>query len=157
MSLGRYVSDLEVGDVLRPVTYVMTPFVVREYCHGVDEIAEEFHCAVPGFPDQLVVPTLCHIDKIRLYNENCPEGPGPHARIHYQYHARHHKLIPVGATLICSGTVARRYEKRGRIYLDTEIELREADTGELVISYNDTVCLGFSPGSESLTVGSEAQ
>ncbi|MDR1212594.1 MAG: MaoC family dehydratase N-terminal domain-containing protein [Propionibacteriaceae bacterium] len=150
MSTGRYVSDLEVGDILAPVTYVMSPFIVREYCHGVDEIAEEFHRPAPGFPGQLAPPTLTHIDKIRIYKANCPDGPGPHARIHYQFHARCHRLVPVGAELTCSGRVARRYEKKGRVYVDTDIELRLTATDELLISYQDTVILGYSPGSEPL-------
>lgn len=148
MALGRYTSDLEVGDVFEPVNYVMTPFIVREYCHGVDEIAEEFHRPVDGFPGQLVPPTLAHIDKIRLYQKNCPQGPGPHARIHYQFHSQQHRLVPVGVELTCSGTVARRYEKKDRTYVETEIELRETATGELLTSYTDTVILGYTPGSE---------
>jgi hypothetical protein len=139
------VSDLEVGDVLEPVRYVMTPFVVREYCHGVDEVAEEFHRVVPDVGQQLVPPPLAHIDKIRLVNKNCPEGPGPTARIHYQFHSKQHKLVEVGADLTCSGHVARRYEKKGRVYLEMEIEVRETETNELVTSYWDTAILNFSP------------
>lgn len=147
MPTGRYVSDLVVGDALEPVTYAMTPFIVREYCHGVDEHAEEFHRAIEPFDAQLAPPTLTHIDKIRLLKENCPEGPGPNARIHYQFHSRHHRPIPVGATLTAQGTVARRYEKKGRTYLEMEIEVRETETGELVMSYHDTAILNYSPGA----------
>ena len=148
MTFGRYVSDLEVGDELKSVTYVMTPYVVREYCHGVGETAEEFHRALPEFGGQLVPPPLAHIDKIRLIKENCPDGPGPNARIHYEFRTKQHKLTPVGASLTCSGVVARRYEKKGRTYLDMEIEVRETDTGELVITYQDTALLSYSPAAE---------
>lgn len=147
MSTGRYVSDLEVGDTLRPVTYEMTPFIVREYCHGVGETAEEFHRPLEPFGQQLVPPTLTHIDKIRLIKENCPDGPGPDARIHYQFHSRHHKLIPVGARLTARGEVARRYEKKGRTYLVMEITVVEEDTGDLVMTYSDTAILNFSPAA----------
>lgn len=147
MTVDRYVSDLEEGDVLRPVSYVMTPFVVREYCHGVDEFAEEFHRALPEFGVQLVPPTLAHIDKIRLIKENCPGGPGPTARIHYQFHSRQHRAIPVGVSLTCSGHVARRYEKKGRTYLEMAIELRETASGELLVTYLDTAILNYSPSS----------
>jgi hypothetical protein len=155
MTVGRYVSDLQVGDELKPVTYVMTPFVVREYCHGVGETAEEFHRALPEAGAQLVPPPLAHIDKIRLINENCPGGPGPHARIHYQFHTKQHKLTPVGASLTCSGVVARRYEKKGRTYLDMHIEVRETETGELVITYKDTALLNYSPKAEPPKVSPE--
>jgi hypothetical protein len=40
VALGRYVSDLEPGDVIGPVEYTMSRFVVREYCH-----ANELHHA----------------------------------------------------------------------------------------------------------------
>ncbi|GAA5146056.1 hypothetical protein GCM10025768_04110 [Microbacterium pseudoresistens] len=147
MSIGRYVSDLEVGDELRSVTYEMTPFIVREYCHGIDEHAEEFHRAIEPFGAQLVPPPMTHIDKIRLIKENCPDGPGPNARIHYQFHSTHHKPIPVGATLVASGVIARKYEKKGRTYLEMDIEVRESDSGELVMSYNDTAILNYTPSS----------
>jgi len=145
MALGRYVSDLEVGDALTPVTYTMTPFIVREYCHGVDEFDEAFHRAVDPYGAQLVPPTLTHIDKIRLIKASCPDGPGPNARIHYQFHSKAYKPIPVGVELTASGTVARRYEKKGRTYLEMDIELRETATDELVMMYNDTAILNFQP------------
>lgn len=152
MSLGRYVSDLEAGDVLAPVTYVMTPFIVREYCHGVDEFAEEFHRELPRYGAQLVPPPLAHIDKIRLIKKNCPDGPGPHARIHYQFHTRQHKLTPVGVSLTASGVIARRYERKGRVHLEMSIEVRETGSGDLVVTYADTAILNYSPGAEPLQV-----
>jgi len=150
MTVGRYVSDLETGDVLEPVAYTMTPFVVREYCHGTGEYDESFHG--PNANDtepQRVPPTLVHIDKIRLLNRNCPDGPGPDARIHYQYHAIHHRPVPIGERLIAAGTVVNRYEKRGREYLDLEFELRLEATGELLTTYRDTALLGYSRNGAS--------
>lgn len=142
MTLGRYVSDLEEGDRLEPVRYRMTPFVVREYCHGMGEHREEFHAQ--GEDGTQLAPTpLVHIDKIRLIQRNCPGGAGPSARIHYQFHAKHHRLIPVGSDLVASGVVSRRYARKGRTYLDMKIELRVAATGELVIEYWDTAILSY--------------
>ena len=34
MATGRYVTDLDTGDVLGPIDYTMSKFVVREYCHA---------------------------------------------------------------------------------------------------------------------------
>ena len=34
MAVGRYVTDLDQGDVLGPLDYTMSKFVVREYCHA---------------------------------------------------------------------------------------------------------------------------
>lgn len=143
MSVGGYVSDLDTGDVLEPVEYVLTPFIAREYAHSVEERAPELCGDVPA-QDQLAVPTLVHLDKIRLLKKNCPGGRGPDARIHYEYHAKHHAAVPVGERLIASGLVAERYEKRGRAYLRIEIELRSADDGRLFTSYTDTAVLSFT-------------
>lgn len=142
MSVGRYTSDLEVGDVLEPVRYTMTPFIVREYCHGVDEFAEEFHSdLVDGV--QLAPPPLTHIDKIRLYNKNCPDGAGPNARIHYRFKTRHHRPIPVGAELEVSGEVVSKEERRGRTHMQMAIRVTIAETGELVTEAWDTAILGY--------------
>lgn len=149
MSVGRYASDLEEGDVLQPVTYLMSPFIAREYCHGVDEVFEPFHSPDSAYGTQLAPPTLIHIDKIRLLKANCPEGPGPNARIHYEYHAKHHAPISVGETLVASGLVSRRYEKRGRQYLELQIELRLASTNELLTSYRDTSVLSYVAAESS--------
>lgn len=142
MAIGRYVSDLETGDVFEPVEYVMSPFIAREYAHSVEESAPALIGDVVE-EEQLAAPTLVHIDKIRLLKRNCPDGRGPHARIHYEYHATHHDVIPVGERLVASGHVAERYEKRGRGYLRIEIELRCVADGRLLTSYQDTAVLSF--------------
>lgn len=148
MAVGRYVSDLEAGDVLEPVEYVMSPFIAREYAHSVEEQSPMLVGDVPG-PEQLASPTLVHIDKIRLLKHNCPGGRGPHARIHYEYDATHHEVVPVGERLVASGQVAERYEKRGREYLRIDIELRSAEDGRLLTSYVDTAVLSFTPKDSS--------
>lgn len=147
MALGQHVSDLEPGDVLQPVRYVMTPFIAREYCHGVDEVAEVFHSPSAGGV-QYAPPTLVHIDKIRLLKRNCPLGAGPSARIHYEYHATHHEPVHVGTELIASGEVSRKYQKRGRDYIELRIELRSAQDGQLFTSYRDTAVLSYSVKEE---------
>ena len=144
--LGRYVSDLEEGERLEPVRYVMSPFVVREYCHGIDEDAALFDSDLTSPTGrQQAPPTLVHIDKIRLIKHNCPEGPGPNARIHFEFSSQQHEPIPVGEELVASGIVSRRYEKRGREYLEMEIEMRTAAQDRLLVSYRDTAILSYAP------------
>ena len=150
MTLGRYVSDLEKGDRLEPVHYTMSPFVVREYCHGMGEGREEFHAPVAPGGLQLVPPPLVHIDKIRLIQHNCPLGAGPDARIHYQFHSKHHRLIPVGEELEASGIVSDRSQRKGRTYLDIDIELRVAGTHELIMQYWDTAILSYVRHDDSV-------
>ena len=52
MAVGQYTSDLDVGDVLGPVEYTLSPFVVREYAHS-NELHQPFF---QGLKDDLVMP-----------------------------------------------------------------------------------------------------
>ena len=72
--LGRYVSDLQVGDIFPAMEYELTPFLIREYCHGVEETDERFLGAGIG-GRQLAPPTMVHTDKIRMLEHACPGGP----------------------------------------------------------------------------------
>jgi len=144
MAVGKYVSDLEVGDVLGPVEYVMSPFVVREYCHA-NELHHEF---LQGNDDQIAPPTLVHLDKLRLCRHACPLGNGT-ARIHYEYDATFHDTIPVGEPLVVSGKVTERYEKRGRIYVVIEIDLRAKAGNRLLVSYRDTAIVSYLKTTEA--------
>jgi hypothetical protein len=145
MTVGRYVSDLEKGDRLGPVEYVMTPFIVHEYAHGVELNHECFHGGARQ--GHFAPPTLVHTDKLRLFTASCPAGDGPHARLHYEYDATWHTPIPAGTRIRTSGVVADRYEKKGRSYIVLEIELRGADDGIIYISYRDTALLAYRTGS----------
>jgi len=145
MAVGRYVSDLEAGDRLGPVEYVMTPFIVREYAHGVELNHPCFHGDDPG--GHFAPPTLVHTDKLRLFAASCPGGDGPHARLHYEYDATWHAPIPAGARIRTTGVVAERYEKKGRTYIVLRIELRGADDSTLYVTYRDTALLAYRPSS----------
>ena len=108
MATGRYVTDLDKGDVLGPIEYTLSKFVVREYCH-----ANELHHDFFQNETSIAPPTLVHLDKLRLYKRACPAGTGPTARVHYEYDATIHAPVPVGVPLRVKGTVTDRYEKRG--------------------------------------------
>jgi len=144
MALGRYTCDLEPGDVLGPVDYVMSKFVVREYCHAV-----EMH--QPCFQERdipFAPPTLVHLNKLRLYRHACPGGAGPSARIHIEYDATIHAGVPIGVPLRVKGTVAERLIKRGREYTMINIELRTAGDERLLIDYRDTVIVAYRSSAE---------
>ena len=140
MATGRYVTDLDRGDVMGPVDYTMSRFVVREYCHAVEMHQPCFQ----GIDKQIAPPTLVHLDKLRLYRHACPAGKGPWARLHIEYDATYHAPIRVGERLRVKGTVVDRYVKRGREYVITDIDLRRASDDELLIAYRDTVILAYS-------------
>ncbi|MBO1075051.1 hypothetical protein [Roseomonas marmotae] len=142
MATGRYTTDLEAGDVLGPVEFVLSPFVVREYCHG-----NEMHH--PWFQDTdrpMVPPTMVHLQKLRLYTRACPAGTGPTARVHVEYDADCHAPAYAGEMLRATGRVAQRYVKRGRTYVQIEIDLRAVEDGRPLITYRDTVIISYKPG-----------
>lgn len=149
MAVGRYVSDLSEGDVLGPVEYVVSPFTVREYCHAV-EIDEE---AFLGIDNQVAPPTLVHLDKLKLYEAACPAGTGPTARLHIEFDADYHRAIPVGERVEVTGTVSERFEKRGRTYVVTLIDMRSKETGDLLVRYRDTVILAYRQSAADETRG----
>lgn len=140
MAIGRYTTDLDTGDVLGPVEYTMSKFVVREYCHA----NELHHSCYQGAEVRFAPPTLVHLDKLKLYKHSCPAGTGPSARIHYQYDATIEEAIPVGEPLRVSGLVTDRYQKRGRTYVETRIDLRSAVDDRLLVTYRDTIIVSYS-------------
>lgn len=145
MAIGRYTSDLDVGDLLGPVDYVMSKFVVREYCHAV-----EMH--QPCFQEREIPfapPTLVHLNKLRLYRHACPGGTGASARVHIEYDATIHAGVPVGVPLRVKGRVAERLIKRGREYVIIDIDLRTAEDDRLLIAYRDTVITAYRGSADS--------
>jgi hypothetical protein len=143
------VSDLDRGDVLGPVEYTMSPFVVREYCHA-NELHHEFF---QGADDQVAPPTLVHLDKLRLYRHACPLGTGPDARIHYEFDATIHDEVPVAERLTVVGKVTDRYAKRGRDYVVMEIELRAKSDNRLLVHYRDTAIMAYRATGAAASAG----
>ena len=159
--LGGYISDLEAGDVFQPVEYVLTPFMNSEYAHGVETNQEPFHSARAPGARQVRLPTMIHVDKMRILEANClkeqrvsaggritNEATGPDARIHYEYHSRQHGPAYVGERLIVSGRITDKYVKRGRTYIDYYLEVRTAD-GRLVTTYTDKTLLKYQREGEN--------
>lgn len=149
MAIGRYVSDLDRGDVLGPVEYALSPFVVREYCHAVELHQDYFQ----GTFDQIAPPTMIHLEKLRLYRFACPAGTGPDARVHIEFDATFHEPVRVGERLRVQGRVSERYVKRGRDYMHLDIELRAVFDNRLLMSYRDTVILAYRQTQSSPAAG----
>ena len=152
--LGGYISDLEAGDEFKPVTYVLTAFMASEYAHSVEETCEWYHSPLTPDGRQMRPPTMIHVDKMRILEKNCLKEQrisgmkGPDARIHYEYHARHHSLGYVGEKFVVTGRITDRYIKRGREYIDYYLEVRTSD-GRLVVTYTDKTLLRFRPVEEA--------
>lgn len=152
--LGGYISDLEKGDVFKPVRYELTAFMCSEYAHGTEEHSEYFHSALNPLGRQVRPPTMIHVDKMRILEENCDKEKriagmkGPDARVHYEYHAHQHSAAYVGETLVVTGHIVDKYVKRGRTYLWYYLEVKTAD-GRLVTTYNDRTLLRYRPDGVS--------
>lgn len=148
--LGGYISDLAKGDVFKPVDYVITPFMCREYAHGCEESSEFFMSADNPAGRQVRPPTMIHVDKMRILEANCDKEQrvsgmkGPDARVHYEYHAKHHSAAYVGERVIVTGHIVDKYVKRGRTYLWYYLEVKTSD-GRLVTTYNDRTLLRYRP------------
>ena len=146
--LGGYISDLEAGDEFKPVTYVLTAFMASEYAHAVEDNCEWYHSSHTPAGRQIRPPTMIHVDKMRILEANCDKEKrvsgmkGPDARVHYEYHAKHHSPAYVGETLVVTGHIVDKYEKRGRPYLWYYLEVRTSD-GRLVTAYNDLTLLRY--------------
>jgi hypothetical protein len=141
MSKGRYTSDLDVGDVFEPMSYEVTPFCIREYCHSLELHQEVFHGGTNGV--QAWPAPMVHMDKLRFYHRDCPEGSGPDARIHYEFDATWTDQIKVGDRVIPEGRVARRVTRREREYIEIEVEIRSASDGQVKLRYKDTTVLSY--------------
>jgi hypothetical protein len=148
--LGGYISDLEAGDEFKPVTYTLTAFMASEYAHSVEETCEWYHSPLSPEGRQMRPPTMIHVDKMRILEENCLKErrvsgeKGPHARVHFEYYARQHSPAYVGETLTVTGKITDKYVKRGRTYIDYYLEVRAGD-GRLVTTYTDKTLLRYEP------------
>ena len=146
--LGGHIGELEKGDVFKPVEYVITPFMCSEYAHGVEENWEGFHSSNSPLGRQIRPPTMIHADKMRILEENCDQErrvsgmKGPDARVHFEYHAKHHSPAYVGEKVIVTGRIVDKYVRREREYLWYYLEVRTAD-GRLVTTYNDLTLLRY--------------
>ena len=152
--LDGYISDLEKGDIFKPVEYVITPFMCSEYAHGTEEASEYFHSARNPAGRQIRPPTMIHVDKMRILEANCDKEKrvagmkGPDARVHYEYHAKHHSAAYVGEKVVVTGHIVDKYMKRGRPYLWYYLEVRTSD-GRLVTTYNDLTVLRYRSEGEA--------
>ena len=70
-------------------------------------------------------------------------GTGPTARVHYEYDATIHAPIPVGVPLRVRGVVTDRFERRGREYVITQIDLVAAADARPLVTYRDTIIVSY--------------
>jgi hypothetical protein len=151
--LDGYISDLEAGDVFRPIEYDLTVLIVTEYAHGVEDKSEYFHSPANPLGGQVRTPTSTHVDKMRVLEENCTKErriAGNNAddwRIHYEFEVTTFSPAFVGERLRVTGKVLDRYVLRGRTYLQFEFETSTTD-GRRVSTLRDRTLLQYNPTKE---------
>jgi hypothetical protein len=151
--LGKTILDLEAGDVFKPVRYTLTSFMCAVYAHGVEETAECYYSDANPYGRQLRPPTMVHVDKLLLLEENCDEERrisgmrAEAARIHYEYSGVHHSPAFVGEEIVANGRIVDKYIKRGRRFLHYSIRVETGD-GRLVTTYEDLTLLDYSKVQE---------
>jgi hypothetical protein len=102
---------------------------------GVDHPALAAGALYPPIAANLTV--LC-------FTQVCPE-----AMIQTRQHLRCHRMVGAGVELVTTGKVCRRYERRGRTYVDVETVVTTADrpdepvwTSE--VSFTPAATVGFA-------------
>lgn len=152
--LDGYISDLEKGDVFRPIEVEVTPLGVSEYAHGNEQTSEFYLSAANPLGRQVRPPTAVHTDKMRLIEANCLKERrisgevGPDARVHYEYHAEFFEPIFVGDRLRISGKITDRYWKREREFIHYDLEIHHED-GRLMAIYRDKTLLRYRKREEA--------
>jgi hypothetical protein len=152
--LGGYISDLEKGDEFEAVRYTLTAESVIAYSDGNEEDGDWFHGDENPWGKQVRPPTMIHSDKMRLLEANCAKERriagmtgeaelDSDARIHFEYHCKQHSPAFVGDELVVSGRIKDRFERKGREYLQYELEVKAGD--RLVTSYLDRTLLRYTP------------
>lgn len=151
--LDGYISDLEKGDVFRPIEFEVSELGVTEYAHGNEQTTEFHHSSANPMGRQVRPPTAVHTDKMRLIEANCTKERrisgevGPDARVHYEYQVEFHAPVFVGDRIKVSGRITDRYWKRGREFIDYEIHVDHAD-GRKAAVYHDTTLLRYRKNEE---------
>ncbi len=147
--LDGYIHDLEPGDVFRPVVYTVTAHMAAAYAHGSEDITELYQSSQPDGRPQIRPATAIHSDKMRLLEANCLKERRLHneqgtttQRVHYEYEVQYHSIVYVGDELEVTGKIVDKYERRGRLYLAYEIEVKTTD-GRPIASYKDRTLLGY--------------
>ena len=105
---ARLFSEMAPGTVLGPLVVTISAAANERYWRaaGIDHPALRAGALYPPIAANLTV--LC-------FTQVCPD-----AMIQTRQRLRCHRRVDAGAELVTTGRVARRYDKRGRTYVDVE-------------------------------------
>jgi hypothetical protein len=108
-------ADLTPGTVLGPLHLTISPAANERYWRaaGVDHPVLRAGALYPPIAANLTV--LC-------FTQVCPE-----AMIQTRQRLQCHRRVEAGTELVTTGRISRRYDKRGRTYVDVETTVVAAD------------------------------
>jgi len=131
-------SELPPGTVLGPLRLTVSAAANERYWRaaGVDHPTLAAGALYPPIAANLTV--LCFAQVF------------PDAVIQTRQHLRCHRRVTAGDELVTTGRVARRYEKRGRSYVDVETTIVTADAPDdpvwtSEVSFTPAATLGATP------------
>jgi hypothetical protein len=134
----RTFSELAPGTVLGPLRLMVSAAANERYWRaaGVDHPTLAAGALYPPIAANLTV--LCFAQVF------------PDAVIQTRQHLRCHRRVTAGVELVTTGRVARRYEKRGRSYVDVETTIVAADAPDdpvwtSEVSFTPAATLGATP------------
>lgn len=134
----RTFSELAPGTVLGPLRLTVSTAANERYWRaaGVDHPTLAAGALYPPIAANLTV--LCFAQVF------------PDAVIQTRQHLRCHRRVTAGVELVTTGRVARRYEKRGRSYVDVETTIVAADAPDdpvwtSEVSFTPAATLGATP------------
>jgi hypothetical protein len=134
----RTFSELAPGTVLGPLRLTVSAAANERYWRaaGVDHPTLTAGALYPPIAANLTV--LCFAQVF------------PDAVIQTRQHLRCHRRVTAGVELVTTGRVARRYEKRGRSYVDVETTIIAADSPDdpvwtSEVSFTPAATLGATP------------
>jgi len=134
----RTFSELAPGTVLGPLRLTVSLAANERYWRaaGVDHPTLAAGALYPPIAANLTV--LCFAQVF------------PDAVIQTRQHLRCHRRVTAGVELVTAGRVARRYEKRGRSYVDVETTIVTADAPDdpvwtSEVSFTPAATLGAGP------------
>jgi hypothetical protein len=130
-------AEMAPGTELGPFRVTVTAAANERYWRaaGVDHGALAAGALYPPIAANLTV--LC-------VGQECPD-----AMIQTRQHLRCHRKVAAGVELVTTGKVSRRYEKRGRTYVDVETMVATADrpndaVWSSEVSFTPAATVGFA-------------
>ena len=131
-------AELGSGTVLGPLHLTVSPAANERYWRaaGVDHPLLAAGALYPPIAANLTV--LC-------FAQVCPE-----AMIQTRQRLRCHRRVEAGVELITTGRISKRYDKRGRTYVDVEATVVTADAPDAPVwtsevSFTPAATLGSAP------------